>query len=332
MPVYVLLTKFSPRALRSVLDDPPALNGIRETLEAYEAKIIGDFRLMGAYDHCTVFDVTDNFRAYKACLEQDLGLIDETRILPAIDLPLFVKLIESEGGTVGPHPWQVSLWAKTLRVAFRWHGYTRWVNQACKPLHISGRERFHDVHGACIVVGNHTSHLDGLALRHALPQRVKWNIYSGAAADRWFIKGRPELVMQPWYQSLVMATFPIQRGGGSRALDYPKWLIEQGASILIFPEGTRSTSRKLAKFRHGASILAIETGLPVVPCYLYGLNKLRPKGSREVKPGPAWAHFLPPLRFGPDTSVPEATIAIYRALNGVHERVMADGPEALAAL
>ena len=73
MPVYVLLTKFLPRALRNVLDEPPALNGIRETLEAYEANIIGDFRLMGAYDHCTVFDVTDNFRAYKACLEQDLG-------------------------------------------------------------------------------------------------------------------------------------------------------------------------------------------------------------------------------------------------------------------
>jgi len=219
-----------------------------------------------------------------------------------------------------------------LRLAFRWHGYTRWVNEACKPLHVSGRERFREVKGACIVVGNHTSHLDGLALRHALPQRIKWNIYSGAAADRWFVKGRPELVMQPWYQSLVLATFPIQRGGGSRALDYPKWLIDRGASILIFPEGTRSTSRKLAKFRHGASILAIEKGLPVVPCYLYGLNKLRPKGSREVKPGPAWAHFLPPLRFDADTPVPEATFAIYRALNGVHERVMADGPEALSAL
>jgi len=66
-----------------------------------------------------------------------------------------------------------------------------------------------------------------------------------------------------------------------------------------------------------------------VPCYLYGLNKLRPKGSREITPGPAWAHFLPPLRFEPGTPVPEATLAIYRSLNAVHERVMAEGPEAL---
>jgi 1-acyl-sn-glycerol-3-phosphate acyltransferase len=331
MPVYILLTRFSPKALRSVLDEPKLLNGIRETLESFEAKVIADFRILGEYDHCTIFDVTDNFRAYRACLEQEYGLIDETRILPAMDLPLFARLISSEGGTVGPHEWQVQWWAKVLRFAFRWHGYSRWVWQACKPLHVSGREHFSGIDGPCIVVGNHTSHLDALVLRHALPQRIKWNVYSGAAADRWFIKGRKELVMQPWYQSLVMATFPIQRGGGSRAIDYPKWLIDRGGSILIFPEGTRSTSRKLAKFRHGASILAIEKGLPVVPCYLYGLNKLRPKGQRDVSPGPAWAHFLPPLRFAPDTPIPDATIAIYHALNGIHERVMAEGPEALTS-
>jgi 1-acyl-sn-glycerol-3-phosphate acyltransferase len=331
MPVYVLLTKFSPKALRSVIEQPALLHGIRETLESFEAKIIADFRLLGEWDHCTIFDVTDNFRAYKACLQQEFGLIEETKILPAMDLPLFARLIQSEAGTVGPHEWQVQGWAKVLRVLFRWHGYSRWVWQACKPLHVSGRENFRGIEGPCIVVGNHTSHLDALVLRHALPQRIKWNIYSGAAADRWFIKGRPELVMQPWYQSLVMATFPIQRGGGSRALDYPKWLIDQGGSILIFPEGTRSTSRKLAKFRHGASILAIEKGIPVVPCYLYGLNKLRPKGQREITPGPGWAHFLPPLRFAPDTPVPEATVAIYRALNGIHEQVMAEGPAALTA-
>jgi hypothetical protein len=37
------------------------------------------------------------------------------------------------------------------------------------------------------------------------------------------------------------------------------------------------------------------------------------------------------MRFAPDTPVPEATVAIYRALNGVHERVMAEGPSALAS-
>ncbi len=326
MPVFVLLTRLSPQTQRDAVANPSSMSFIREALESYEAKVLADYQMLGEHDRCTIFEATDNFRAYKACLEQEIGACEDTRIMPAIDLPLFERLLSNETGTVGPHEWQVSFWAKVLRATFRWHGYSRWVWQACKPLHISGRENFKGINGPCIVVGNHTSHLDGLVLRHALPQRIKWNVYSGAAADRWFVKGRPELVMQPWYQSLVMATFPIQRGGGSRALDYPKWLMSKGGSVLIFPEGTRSTSRKLAKFKHGPSILAIESGVPVVPCYLYGLNKLRPKGSREIVPGPGWAHFLPPLRFSRDTSVPDATRAIFDALNTVHEKAMAEGP------
>jgi hypothetical protein len=88
----------------------------------------------------------------------------------------------------------------------------------------------------------------------------------------------------------------------ARALDYPKWLIKNGANLVIFPEGTRSTSRKMAKFRHGVSILATELNVPVVPIYLVGLNKLRPKGSRNITPGPGGAHFQPAIRLTAGTS------------------------------
>ncbi|MGA1677337.1 MAG: lysophospholipid acyltransferase family protein, partial [Pseudomonadales bacterium] len=178
------------------------------------------------------------------------------------------------------------------------------------------------------VVANHTSHLDALVLNAALPFRIRYNIYSGAAADRWFVKGRKELVMQPWHQSLAMGTFPIQRGGGSKALEYPSWLLEQGCNLLIFPEGTRSTSRSLAKFRHGVSILALKHQVPVVPVFLTGLAGLRPKGSRQIHPGPAGAHVLEPLCFPENTSIPEATRRIYDAMNEIHQRVLYDGDTA----
>jgi len=331
MPNYVMLSRFTTDAMRSISADPTSLLTLRAALEAREAKILGEFQILGEWDHCTIFEASDNFRAYHASLGQEMTESLDTKILPAMDIELFKRLITSEAGTVGPHEWQIRWWAKIARAAMRWHGYSRYVWEACKPLTVTGREHFNRMGGPCIVVGNHTSHLDALVLFHALPQRIKWNIYMGAAADRWFVTGRPELVMQPWYQSLVMGTFPIQRGGGSRALDYPKWLIKHGANLVIFPEGTRSTSRKMAKFRHGVSILATELNVPVVPVYLTGLNKLRPKGSREIHPGPGGAHFQPAIRLPKGISVPDATRAIYDALNSVHERVQQHGPAAAAS-
>ncbi len=330
MPNYVMLSRFTTAAMRSISADPASLLSLRKALEAREAKVLTEFQILGEWDHCTIFEASDNFRAYYATLAQDLTEAVDTRLLPAIDMDLFQRLITAEAGTVGPHEWQIKWWAKVARAAMRWHGISRHVWKACKPLTVTGREHFKNLGGPCIVVGNHTSHLDALVLFHSLPLRIKSNIYMGAAADRWFVTGRPELVMQPWYQSLVMGSFPIQRGGGSRALDYPKWLIRNGANLVIFPEGTRSTSRKMAKFKHGVSILATEMNVPVVPIYLVGLNKLRPKGSREITPGPAGAHFQPAIRLPAGTSIPDATRIIYDALNTVHERVAQHGPEAAA--
>jgi len=304
------------------------LQRIEDAVSRWEAKVLCSFRMFGDWDQMMVFEAPDNFKAYRATLAQEISTTADTEILPTIDYELFTNLISQEAGTVGPHEWQTRWWAKVARLAFRRHAYGQWVYPYCKPLNITGRDKFRKIKGPCIVVANHTSHMDALVLHCALPQRIRWNIYSGAAADRWFVKGRKELVMQPWYQSLAMGTFPIQRGGGSRALDYPKQLLDQGCNLIIFPEGTRSTSRSMAKFKHGVSLLALEKNVPVVPVFLTGLKKLRPKGSRELHPGPAGAHILDPIYFESGTEVPDATRRIYDALNAVHMRVARYGDEA----
>lgn len=332
MPVYVMLMRDRAAGRPAVREDPGLLLGVHEALRRWEARVIESYRLLGDWDQCTVFEAPDNFRAYRSTLEQELSGTADTEILPAIDYALFSRLIATESGTVGPHEWQITWWAKLGRRAWRWHAYDRWVRRYCQPFTVTGREKFDAIRGPCIVVANHTSHMDGLALNAALPERIRWNVYSGAAADRWFVKGRKELVMQPWYQSLAMGSFPIQRGGGSRALDYPKWLLDHGCNLIIFPEGTRSTSRSMAKFRHGVSILALEKNVPVVPVFLTGLSAIRPKGTREPVPGPAGATVLDPLYFEPGTSVPDATRRLYDTLNEVHQRVAQFGDAAVTGL
>ena len=328
MPTYVLLMRYHSEGMKAIKEDPSVLNKIHEALGRWEAKVVNSYRLLGEWDQCTIFDAPDNFKAYRATLAQEISTTAQTEILPAINYELFSKLIAQEGGTVGPHHWQIKWWAKLGRLAFRRHAYGQWVNPYCKPLTITSQEKFKSIKGPCIVIANHTSHMDGLVLHSSLPQSRRWNVYAGAAADRWFVKGRPELVMQPWYQSLAAGSFPIQRGGGSKALDYPKWLLDKGCNLIIFPEGTRSTSRSMAKFRHGVSILALEKKVPVVPVFLTGLRAMRPKGSRELFPGPAGAHILDPLYFDEGTDVPTATKIIFDTMNEVHERVNQYGDEA----
>lgn len=331
MPVYVLMSRIASNGLRDVLNDPDCLHDVRRKLEECEANVLADYHVLGFHNHCTIFEVSDNFRAQRAVLNQELTHSADTVLLPAIDLPLFQRMVGQEIRTEGPHQWQVSWWAKSIRAMFRWYHFSRHIWRNCKPFTVTGRENFDGIRGPCIVVGNHTSHFDALALFHGLPQRIKWNIYFGAAADRWFLKnggGRKEIALQPWYNSLIGASFPIRRGGGSATLDYSKWLLDQGANLAIFPEGTRSTSRKLSRFKHGVSILAIEKNVPVVPVYLTGLAKLRPKGTNKIFPGPAGAHIQPPIYLPEGITVPEATKAIYDSLSHVHERVLAHGDDA----
>ncbi len=331
MPVYALLSRLSTAAQRDILVNPAHLTQIRETLEEWEANILADFHLLGKHDHMTVFEVSDNVRAQRAVLNLEMTRSSQTMLLPAIDLPLFQRMVQQEIRTEGPHKWQVSWWAKLIRLGFRWRQYTSHMVRYCKPFTVTGREHFRGIKGPCIVVGNHTSHFDALALFHGLPQSIKWNIYFGAAADRWFLKGgggRKEWELQPWYNSLAGGSFPIRRGGGSATLDYSKWLLSRGANLAIFPEGTRSTSRKMSRFKHGVALLATEMKVPIVPCYLTGLNKLRPKGTREIFPGPASANYLPPIHLPEGIEIPDATRMIYEALNEVHNRVLEHGDSA----
>lgn len=218
----------------------------------------------------------------------------------------------------GPHPWQIQPWARLVRRAMRQRAYTRWVDRYCQPLTVTGSERLAGLEGPCIVIANHQSHMDSLVLFTALPEQIKGNLYFGAAQDRWYVKGKRKLVLQPWYQSLVLGNFPVTRGGGSKALDYAGWLLEQGCNLALFPEGTRAMQERLGDFRHGVAMLALRYGVPVVPVYLDGLKQMRPKGQRHITPGPASAEIFEPVSFAPGTEVAAATRTLWSILNDRH--------------
>ena len=219
----------------------------------------------------------------------------ETAISPTI------RTAEPEFG--GPHPWQTTGWARIVRRIMRYREYTRWVNGYCTPLTVQGRENLAGIKGPVIFIANHQSHMDTPVIVESLPDRIRDNLFFGAAADRWFVKGKKKLILQPWYQSLV------------KALRYARWLLGRGSNVCIFPEGTRATSDELGEFRHGVTLLARAAGVPVVPIVLKGLRELRPKGSRTIKPGPVSATILAPISIPDHYSIEDATALMRDAMN-----------------
>jgi len=61
--------------------------------------------------------------------------------------------------------------------------------------------------------------------------------------------------------------------------------IKNGVSVLIFPEGTRSWDGKIRSFKKGGFVMAIDSGVPIVPVVITGTRAIMPKGKFRVYPG-----------------------------------------------
>jgi 1-acyl-sn-glycerol-3-phosphate acyltransferase len=326
MPKYIVLSRLNAQGWRVVRERPDRFAEVRRELAALDVKVLHECALFGPYDFLAVVEAPDNLGAFRLEIERQQTGRSRVEILPAIDLDLFIRLLGQTTETVGPYPWQISPWARIVRRLMRYYTITRYVRRYCRPFTVEGGEHLEGLRGPVIFIGNHSSHMDSFVLFMALPRRFRSRVAFGAAADRWFIKGRKGIEKQPWYLSLTMNSFPIQRGGGKSALRYAEWLIEEGWSLVIFPEGTRSTTGKLAHFRHGVSILALSKDVPVVPIYMEGLREMRPKGTQQTKPGPAVAKIGEPIRFPKGTSVADATRTLYRKLEGMREAAHGSAP------
>jgi 1-acyl-sn-glycerol-3-phosphate acyltransferase len=168
-----------------------------------------------------------------------------------------------------------------------------------------------------VVVSNHESFADILLISH-LPWEMKW-------------LSKAELFRIPflgWMMQLA-GDVPIKRGFGPSAVEAMarcREILADRVSVMIFPEGTRSTTSEMLPFKDGAFRLAIDAGVPILPLALHGTGTALPKRDWLFGRSTAEVRVLEPV----ETS--GLTVADVAALKDRVRKMIAETRNQLAAV
>jgi 1-acyl-sn-glycerol-3-phosphate acyltransferase len=143
-----------------------------------------------------------------------------------------------------------------------------------------------DMRRPYVAVANHESFVDILLISH-LPTEFKW-------------LSKTEIMKIPvlgWMMRLAR-DIPLDRGdttSGRAALDQARERLDTNVSVMIFPEGTRSKTGEMRKFRAGAFKLAIEGQYPILPLAVHGTRDCLRKNDWRLGNARAEVRVLEPI-------------------------------------
>lgn len=148
--------------------------------------------------------------------------------------------------------------------------------------------------GAAIVAGNHLSFSDHFLMPIMLRRRItflaKAEYFTGPG-----LKGR---LTAAFFRSV--GQIPVDRSGkeaGRAAIDEGVAVLRRGELLGIYPEGTRSPDGRLYKGKVGVAVMALEAGVPVIPCAMIGTFEAQPQGRKLPRITPVTIRFGEPLDF-----------------------------------
>lgn len=152
------------------------------------------------------------------------------------------------------------------------------------PVHVSGLERVH--HGMTYVfVSNHQSIYDIPIIFASLPFQLR--IVAKKSLEKFPFLG--------WHLRRTGHLLLDRARPGTATLKQVAGLTQRGASLIVFPEGTRSLDGRLAPFKRGIFRVAIDAGLPVVPVSVRGSRHVMRKGRLMTCPAAVWLVMHDPI-------------------------------------
>ncbi|NRR90942.1 MMPL family transporter [Winogradskyella undariae] len=129
-----------------------------------------------------------------------------------------------------------------------------------------------DLKKQAIIIANHTSFLDILAIGMLHPKII-------FLVNDWVYNS------PVFGKAVQLAGFYPVSSGIENGLDHLKKKVEQGYTLMAFPEGTRSKTHKIKRFHKGAFYLAEQFNLDIVPVLIHGNSEVIPKGESMIRDG-----------------------------------------------
>jgi len=206
---------------------------------------------------------------------------------------------------------------KLVQFTARWWGRTL-LRLTHIPVEVQGLE--HLTRGQPYVfAANHRSNFDIFTLLTILPGRLM------------FVAKKSLFQIPLFGQALRrMGSVPLDRDNLKQAiktLDRAADRVKAGASMIIFPEGTRVPTPELIPFKKGVFIMASKAGQPIVPVSISGTRFIQPRGALQVRPGPVRVVISAPIHPRDYKRKEDLMAAVYQAIAANYDPDYPYGPD-----
>jgi 1-acyl-sn-glycerol-3-phosphate acyltransferase len=163
-----------------------------------------------------------------------------------------------------------------------------------------------------IVVSNHNSHLDSLALMSSLSSSQIANTHPVAAGDYF-----GQSPIRAFFTRFLTNAILIPRTavkGGQNPIRMMGSALSNGSSLILFPEGSRGEPEKMQEFKKGIGlVLKMHPEIPFIPVFMKGMGRVLPKGERMFVPFDTYVCFGEP-RFCKSTNVDDMVKEIEQSI------------------
>jgi 1-acyl-sn-glycerol-3-phosphate acyltransferase len=138
-----------------------------------------------------------------------------------------------------------------------------------------------------VYMANHQSNFDIPVLLGYLPVQFRWL----AKAELFKIPVFGRAMLGAGYVKIDR----FNQESAFKSIRQAAQRLQNGVSVMIFPEGTRSRDGSIGPFKKGGFVMAVDSGVPIVPVILKGTRSIMPKGSLRIHRGSVEMRIAEPI-------------------------------------